>query len=135
MKESNFSVINYRNIDDSRCDYLMSESGPIQRSLSWLLHAKQNPQNFKIISYQELVMKPKDTMNQIYDFIGAPRHKHNFNQLNPKNLSQSDFEIFGMPTLHEVRTNISKSTTNINILSDYTKNKYGETLDFLNLFA
>lgn len=134
MKESNFSVMSYRNIDDSRCDYLMSETGPIQRALSWLLHAKQNPQNFKIISYEDIVTRPQETMNKVYDFIGAPQHNHNLNNIKSINMSQSDFELYGMPTLHAVRKTISSSKTNTEILSSYVKDKYGATLDFLNLF-
>jgi sulfotransferase len=133
IKESNFSVGNYRSIDDTRCDYIMSENGPIQKTLHWLAHAKQNPQHFKIISYRELVTQPDSTMDTVYDFIGAPKHSHDFNKLNPVDLSRGDFEIYGMPTLHKVKSNLCASDTNIDILSLYAQNKYANTLDFLEL--
>ena len=135
MKENNFLPLQYRNIDDARCDYLMSEEGPILESIFWLAHAKQNPNNFMFVKYSDLINFTQTTMEKIYDFIGAPSCVHNLKEIKTLNLSQTDFEIYGIPTLHEVRSSISQSTTDTNILSNYAKNKYGETLDFLNLFA
>lgn len=135
MLDSEFSVLSYRNIDDSRCDYIMSENGPIQKTLSWLHYAKQNPHNFMFVKYEDLTNNTQQIMDEIYAFIDTPSHKHNLCEIPTLNMKQGDFELYGMPTLHEVRSTISKSTTDINLLSDYTKNKYSGTLDFLNLYV
>ena len=135
IKARDYSSLTYKNMDDIRCDYLMSEEGPILKSIAWLAYAKQNPNNFMFVKYDDLTNHTQKTMNKVYDFIGAPLCENDLTKIQTTDMKQADFEIYGIPTLHEVKTTISKSTTDINILSNYTKNKYGETLDFLNLFA
>jgi hypothetical protein len=69
-------------------------------------------------------------MDSIYDFLELPRFKHKFEDLN-WDLMPNEAAVYGIPSLHKIRTKIDKSKTDVSILSDYVQNKYGQALDFI----
>jgi hypothetical protein len=83
------------------------------------------------VEYKDLVSNPDQSINEIYDFLDIPKFKHNFNNLKWKEMP-NEFNVFGIPNMHSVRSTLKPSQTDTSILSDYTKGKYANTLDFLN---
>lgn len=115
----------YRSLDDARCDFLMKPNGLIDRSL-WsvasLLHPANNV-NYCLITYDEIVETPKETLSRIYKFLEVKEYKHDF--MNIENLYPEDDNVYGINGFHKIRPTISKKSSNPdNVLSDYVINKY-----------
>lgn len=118
-------VSNYRSQKDFLCEYLMALNGDIDKGLLSLASAfyPENKGMFHIVEYNDLVFSPNDTMAKIYDFLEMPHYEHNFNKI--EKIEKDDDEAIGLPKdLHDVRKSLSKSSTNVDILSDYIKHKY-----------
>lgn len=117
--------LNYRSQKDSIVEFLMTPNGELDRALLSLATAffPENKGMFHIVEYNDLVLKPEETMSSIYKFLELPEYKHNFKKI--EKVEVDDDESSGLPkNLHEIRKSISKSTTNTDILSDYIKHKY-----------
>jgi sulfotransferase len=117
--------LHYRSKNDSIAEYLMSDYGDIDKSLLSLASAffPENKGMFHIVEYNDLVLKPEETMSGIYKFLELPEYKHNFKKIEKVEVDKD--ESMGLPkNLHDIRKSISKSTTSTDILSDYIKHKY-----------
>jgi sulfotransferase len=117
--------LNYRSENDSIAEHLMSDYGDIDKALLSLASAflPENKGMFHIVEYNNLVLKPEETMSGIYKFLELPEYEHNFKKI--EKVEVDDDESIGLPkNLHEIRKSISKSTTSTDILSDYIKHKY-----------
>jgi sulfotransferase len=122
---SNSFINNYRSPQDSIVEYLMRPNGEIDKSLLSISSAfyPENNGIFHIVEYNDLVLKPEETMSGIYKFLGLNDYKHDFNKIK-KVESDNDMAI-GLPkNLHDIRKSISRSSTSTDILSDYIKHKY-----------
>lgn len=118
-------INNYRSSKDSIVEYLMKPNGELDKSLLSLASAffPENKGIFHIVEYNDLMLKPEETMSGIYKFLEMPDYKHNFKKIE-KIESDNDTKI-GLPSnLHDVRKSLSKSETSTDILSDYIKHKY-----------
>jgi sulfotransferase len=61
--------------------------------------------NIHFVEYKDLVNKPKETMQKIYEFIGEPYYNHNFK--NVTNIHQeNDAQIYGFEDMHAVRQSV-----------------------------
>jgi hypothetical protein len=123
--EKNNFINHYRSQKDIVCELLMSPNGDIDKSLLSLASAfyPENKGMFHIVEYRDLVSKPEETMNGIYDFLEMPHYSHNFNKI--EKLEKDDDEVLGLPkNLHDIKKSLSKSSTDTDILSDYIKHKY-----------
>ncbi len=117
--------LNYRSEKDSVVEHLMSDYGDIDKALLSLSSAflPENKGVFHIVEYNDLVLKPEETMSDIYKFLELPEYEHNFKKI--EKVEVDNDESIGLPkNLHDIRKSISKSTTNTDILSDYIKHKY-----------
>jgi len=117
--------LNYRSENDSIVEHLMSHNEDIDKALLSLSTAffPENKGMFHIVEYNDLVLKPEETMSGIYKFLELPEYEHNFKKI--EKVEVDDDESIGLPkNLHEIRKSISKSTTSTDILSDYIKHKY-----------
>jgi sulfotransferase len=117
--------LNYRSENDCIVEYLMAPNGELDRALLGLATAffPENKGMFHIVEYNDLVLKPEETMSGIYKFLELPEYEHNFKKI--EKVEVDDDESIGLPkNLHEIRKSISKSTTSTDILSDYIKHKY-----------
>jgi len=117
--------LNYRSENDSIVEHLMSHNEDIDKALLSLSTAffPENKGMFHIVEYNDLVLKPEETMSGIYKFLELPEYQHNFKKI--EKVEVDDDESIGLPkNLHEIRKSISKSTTSTDILSDYIKHKY-----------
>ena len=125
ITNSGLFISNYRSPEDIIVEYLMRPNGDIDKSLLSLASAfyPENEGIFHIVEYNDLLLKPEETMSNIYKFLGLPDYKHDFN--NVKKIESDNDAVLGLPKdLHKIRPSLSKSTTDINILSDYIKHKY-----------
>jgi hypothetical protein len=79
-----YKVPNYR--VSKLCDEQMAEHGAMgQGILALETLLEHHKDNLKIISYDSLCSKPKETITELYDFLNIPYYKHKF-----KNFSQVD---------------------------------------------
>jgi hypothetical protein len=116
---------NYRSPKDSIAEYLMKPNGDIDKALLSLASAfyPDNKGMFHIVEYDDLVLKPDETMSGIYKFLELPDYKHDFN--NVEKIESDNDAMLGFPSnLHDIRKSLSKSKTSTDILSDYIKHKY-----------
>lgn len=122
---SNPFLNNYRSSEDSIAEYLMQPNGDIDRTLSSLASAfhPENNGMFHIVEYNDLVLKPEETMSGIYEFLELPEYKHNFSKI--EKLELDNDEKLGLPSnLHSIRESLSNSSTSTDILSEYIRHKY-----------
>jgi len=114
--------------NDNKCDYLMQTNGPLDKSL--LSYNSLNNERYKdlfhIVKYEDLVTKPGQTIDRVYDFLEIKRYQHDF--LNIVKIEQEDdFLNNDAIDLHKVRPQIEKRKTDLdNFFSDYIIKKYGD---------
>ena len=123
--DSGFFINNYRSAEDAMAEYIMRPNGDIDKSLLSLSSAfyPENKGMFHIVEYNDIVLRPDETMSGIYKFLEMPDYKHDFNNI--KKIELDNDVILGLPEkLHDIRGLISKSSTSTDILSDYIKHKY-----------
>ena len=126
MEELNWWSKDYLTKNDNRCDYLMRPFGQIDKIL-YSLNEVLKPENkniFHVISYDDIVNEPEQTMTNIYQFLELPYYKHNFN--NVINEEKENIKIAGSPKdLHKIRPIVKKvSKDPKEVLSEYVINKY-----------
>lgn len=126
MARSNWWYKNYLTKNDNRCDYLMRPYGQIDLILT-TINQITNPEykdNFCLIQYDEIVNTPDNAMKKIYEFLGLPNYKHDFNNI--VKLETEDTTITYLPPdLHNIRPQLNKvSKDPKEVLSEYVINKY-----------
>jgi sulfotransferase len=122
---SSMFVGNYYSDNDTLSEYIMSQDGDVHKSLLSLASAfyPENTGIFHIVEYNDLILKPEETMSGIYKFLEIPQYKHDFQNI--EKLESDNDLVLGLPiNLHDIRKSISKSSTSTDILSDYIKHKY-----------
>lgn len=95
--------------DDNRCRAIAGP-GILGQSIDGLKKAISEGylNNIHFVEYRDLVSKPKETMQKLYEFIGEEYYEHDFSNL--VNVHQeNDAPIYGFQDMHEVRKEI-KST-------------------------
>lgn len=122
----------YRPKNDARCDLLMAHSEGLEHDIFSLATALQpeHAHKFHFVIYEDLITKPHETIEAVYEFLGIPKHNHNFQNLRWVKMPNEN-AVFGIPNMHLVHSKIKRSDTDISILSDYVREKYGNALDFL----
>ena len=113
------------------CDYLMSKESQITKQLRCMhnLLKPENKHHVHFVDYDEIVFKPKETINGIYKFLNIPKYKHRFinlEQVKVNGLSYDD-KIVG-EGMHTIKTkSLIKTKRNIkNILPTKIIEKYGK---------
>lgn len=122
-----YYIGNYRSQKDLLCEYLMEPNGDIDKGLLSLASAfyPENKGMFHIVEYTDLVFNPEETMVKIYEFLEMPYYEHNFNKI--EKVEKDNDEALGLPkNLHDIRKSLSKSSTDVSILSDYIQHKYSK---------
>ena len=122
----------YRPLNDARCDFIMTDTEVLQHNIFALASVLQ-PEHFHkfhFVRYEDLVLKPKESIDKIYNFLEIPKFEHNFNKLEWEQMPNEE-NVYGMSNQHLVHPKLQFSKTDTSILSDYVKQKYSNTLDFL----
>ena len=125
ISNSGAYINNYYSNKDAMVEYLMQPNGDIDKALLSLASAfyPENKGMFHIVEYNDLLLKPEETMSGIYKFLELPDYKHDFDNIE-KVESDNDVAL-GLPVdLHNVRKSLSKPSTSTKILSEYIKHKY-----------
>ena len=119
--------------NDTRCNLMMSPGGIIWESMNALATAFRNNQTSHIhfIQYDNLVENPKRVMQNIHSFLRLKPYEYDFENIEAK-YREKDTEVYGLPTMHEVRKTIEKKSRHYSeVLSEEVINKYKD-LDFWN---
>ena len=76
------------------------------------------------IQYEELVSYPTEVMNNLHAFLELDPFHYKFDNIIQKD-REKDMEVFGLPSMHEVRKSINKiSKPYQEVLSTDVINKY-----------
>ena len=119
--------------NDTRCNLMMNPGGIIWESMNALATAFRNNQTSHIhfIQYDDLVSDPKRVMKGIHSFLRLKPYEYDFENVKNK-YREKDTEVYGLPTMHEVRKTIEKKSRHYSeVLSEEVINKYKD-LDFWN---
>ena len=119
--------------NDTRCHFMMNPGGIIWESMNALATAfRQNQtQHIHFIQYDNLVENPKRVMQNIHSFLRLKPYEYDFENIEAK-YREKDTEVYGLPTMHEVRKTIEKKSKHYSeVLSEEVINKYKD-LDFWN---
>jgi len=82
-------------------------SEPIMRSLAGIEYAKSiNTGEFLFIEYKNLVEKPQETIDEIYDFCNLEPFAHYYKKI--KNRYPENDEVYGLKGMHTIKPNIGK---------------------------
>lgn len=100
-----------------RCDYLLSTNSVLMASVHQILNAPKNIIHF--IDYDELLSHPKETIDSVYRFLGIPHYTHSFTAI--ENQIQEDDTVYGMPTMHTVKSSLVKTVHEIQLPDDVLK--------------
>ena len=97
--------------DESRCNFLLSDDGMVGQCMVSLANAfnRGYRDRFLFIEYNDLVKSPQDQLNRVYDFIEEPQYTHNFTNIH--NPHREKDHIFAAPSLHQVHSSLTPSTT------------------------
>jgi sulfotransferase len=99
------------------CHELMNNNGQIVKELLCMknLLKPENKHHVQFVNYDEIVTRPKKTIDTIYRFLNIPKFKHNFktfNQIKINGLGYND-SIFG-EGMHTIKTRgLTKTKRNI----------------------
>jgi len=90
------------------CHELMNKDGQIVKELKCMknLLKPENKHHVHFVDYDEIVFKPQETINGIYKFLGIPKFKHRFidlDQITVNGLSYNDMVVG--ESMHTIKTN------------------------------
>ena len=112
--------------DDNRCHYMMNPGGIVWESMNALATAfrQKETQHIHFIQYDDHVSNPKEVMIHLHSFLELDPFVYDFDNIIAKN-REKDTEVYGLPTMHEVRKSINKiSKPYQEVLSTDVINKY-----------
>jgi sulfotransferase len=116
-------MFDYRNIQDTRCDFLMMPGGGIDRAMYSIHNLINTNQNICLVDYNDFIDNPEYNIKRIYEYLKVDYYDHDLNNI--KNINNIDDRIYGIPDMHKVKKSISKDSYNIEeYLSSYIINKY-----------
>lgn len=130
MQKESFIPLSYRPLNDARCDWLMRPNGEIDKINTAFLNSIIYKDWFYLLDYHDLTNNTEVVLESLYKFFQIDSYKHNLQNI-PQHDNSKDGELYGIPTLHTIRPQISKSKTNPEkVLSDYVIQKYSNTFDW-----
>lgn len=90
--------------DSNRCRLLASPDGILGQSVEGLRKVLMEgyDQSVHLVEYKDLVNKPQETLNKIYDFLGEEHFDHDFKSIENIN-RELDSQVYGIADMHEVR--------------------------------
>ena len=82
------------------------QTPPIGLALDRLVEIHQRGWNKKILflRFEDLTTQPADTLKKVYQYLGVPEFKHNFDKVTQ--VTQEDDQVFGIAGLHEIRPKV-----------------------------
>lgn len=97
--------------DENRCMFLGSDNGILGQSYNALkqLVVEGRESILCFIEYDDLIQKPQETMQKIYDFLDEEPFEHDFEKLENQN-QENDAAIYGIEDMHSVRKKLEKTS-------------------------
>lgn len=96
--------------DFNRCDFLLSNGGVVRQSLSAIMEGFEH--NFRdkmhFVDYNDLVSRPENTMENVYDFLGEEFYEHDFESVTNAH-KENDLRTYGLSDMHDVRSKVEKT--------------------------
>lgn len=121
--------------DEQKCDMLMGNDGMIPKILSAISNLMQSFfNNIYIVEYDDIVDRPKETIDGVYEFLNIPTFKHNFNKFKQFSIQGQyyDDSIVGR-NLHVIKENGLSKTKHKplpqNILNKYSNMNFWRKID------
>lgn len=79
------------------------------------------------VRYEDLLVRPDETMNKIYDYLAVPQYNHNFEYI--EQLTVEDDDVYGIYGDHKIETKLASLSHNYEeilgkSLSDKIKSNY-----------
>ena len=98
---------------EEKCNMLMNKEGQIVKELVGVKHLldHQPKELYHLVEYNDLVENPEKTIDGVYEFLGVPKFKHRFINLDKFEINGMEYDdaILG-EGLHTIKTDsISKS--------------------------
>lgn len=96
--------------DDNRCQYIAGPDGILGQSLNAIVMAMNEGYfaNIHFVEYSDLVSKPQETLNAIYEFLGEEPFEHDFDDI--ENIHRErDSETYGLSDMHYVRPELENT--------------------------
>lgn len=118
----------YKSEVELMCEIVTRSNGQLEQQL-FSLHNLLKPENKKyleIVEYNDLISSPEKVINSIYDFLGIPKFKHDFNKIEQFNANgvMYDDTIFG-GKLHKLNETVKKPDYKIeDILPKFLIDRY-----------
>jgi sulfotransferase len=92
---------------EEKCDMLMNKEGQIVKELVGIKHLldHQPKEIYHLVKYNDLVKHPRKTIDSIYKFLGIPKFKHSFINLDQFKVNGMEYDdtIVGQ-RLHTIKT-------------------------------
>jgi len=101
------------------------QSPPVGLAIDRLIEVHQRGWNKKMLflRFEDLTLKPEETMQKLYGYLGVPVYEHNFGKV--EQVTQEDDQVFGIPGLHEIRPKVEP------LKSDYLDVLGHDTVNFV----
>jgi sulfotransferase len=130
----NLWVSNYRNETDAIVDNLMMPNGEIDRAIFSIANLLENHKDrVRVVWFDDLLDNPVATLDGIHEFLGLDLFDYNYNKIQAVD-KHDDLNAYGIVGLHDVKKKLARPKTDpASYLSEYSIQKYGNALDFLNL--
>lgn len=128
-------VSDYRNETDAVVDYLMMPNGEIDRAIFSIANLlKNHSEKVLVVWFDDLLNNPQITLDGIYNFLEVKNYDNDFGKIVAVD-KHNDLSGYGVLGLHDVKKKLTRPKTNpADYLSDYAIQKYGNALDFLDLY-
>ena len=127
-------VSSYRNETEAIVENLMMSNGNVDKAIFSIANLLKNHRDrVFVVWFDDLLNRPEETLNSIYNFLGLENHQHNFTKIVQID-QHNDIAGYGVAGLHDVKKKLARPKTDpASYLSEYTIQKYKNALDFLNL--
>lgn len=108
--KNNWGYSTVRDLNEARCEWLMRPGGQIDNGITSLINLLkfENRKNLFLLNYDDLVNKPADIMQALYDFCEVDFFVNDFKNIK-KNHLDLDTHIRMPANLHEVKSNLEKT--------------------------
>ena len=99
--------------DDNRCQYIAGAQGILGQSLNAIVEGFNQGFGDRIhfVEYRDLVNKPEETLQNLYDFLGEEYYEHTFDDLQNQS-REEDLRTYGLADMHEVHKELKSTAPN-----------------------
>ena len=113
--------------DEEKLAMIMNKDGAIAKSLESIKNAYNYPDICHFVKYDDMVTNPEQEFRKIYEFIGEPYYKHEFENLKQVEVNGMGYDdkIVGK-NMHKIKTVVRKEyNPYIEKIPERIRQKYG----------